>query len=162
MAQPIKYWDTDVPAARTASQLMDLLVKYKAERTMIEWDENAQPTAVMFAIRDAKLGVIPVRIKARVDEVAIAVRKITGRPVDRARAQRIAWRHLKDLVEQQLFGVSLGQMTMAETFFSNMLLAPQTGVETMGEYMQAALATGQMPRAIDGTLMLPPTTRANE
>lgn len=156
--QPIKYWSTDVAPARSASQLLDLLVQYGAERTSVEWDSNRQPTAIAFAIRDPKHGLIPVRIAARIDDVIEAVRKMKGVRIDREKARRIAWRHLKDLVEQQLVSVSLGMNTLTETFFANVQIGAGSGEQTLGEWVNAALGTGQVPREIDGRLQLPPTT----
>lgn len=160
--QPIKYWETKVTAAKSASEVLDLLVRYKAERTTIEWDGAGNPLAVAFAIRDAQAGVIPVRLVARTADVKAALRKMGKYPKDEDHVRRIAWRHLRDLIEQQLLSVHLGMSSLVETFFANVQVGQGAGVSTLGEWVSVALQSGQVPRDIGGALMLPPAQRADD
>lgn len=144
MSQAIKYESTSIDAVRTASEIVGLVVKYGGSRTTIEW-EQGQPTGISFEIEDRVLRrSIPVRLEARTERVYEMLAK--ARPWNsRSRASRgdyeakqwqqagrIVWRHLKDLIEQQLLAVEIGQYDLAEVFLHGVVL--DTGM-TVGETM---------------------------
>jgi hypothetical protein len=145
MPQAIKYETTTIEAVKTAGELVSLIVKYGGRRTSIEWDESGQPTGIAFEIEDRSARrLIPVRLTARTERVR---EKLEGaRPyTHRSRgtrqqwaeklqeqAHRIVWRHLKDLVEQQLLAVEIGQYDLAEVFLHGVVT--DTGM-TVGEAM---------------------------
>ena len=69
MAQPIKYWDTEIDATKSAGEVMALLVRYGASRTSIEWDSFGEPTGIHFVIEDKRRGTLPIRLEARTEDV---------------------------------------------------------------------------------------------
>ncbi len=171
MAQPIKYWDTEIDAVQSASEVMALLVRYGASQTSIDWD-NGQPTGITFVIHDKKRGNLPIRLPARVDAVVALLKK--EKPFTRgdsaeyeqrlhARARRVIWRHLKDLVEQQMLAVRIGQFELVEMFFHGVEVRTIEGTRTMGAWMSQALEAGNLfQRDERGTLMLPAPPREGE
>lgn len=145
--QPVKYWETTIDATKSASEIMHLIVKYGGERTSIDW-EGGQPVGISFIIKDADLGSVPVRLQARTDNVfRLLQRKVKwsgrGSRADheanlRARAQRIVWRHLKDLIEQQLLAVEIGQYGITDVFMSGLVIVDRSGQEsTMGQLVRS-------------------------
>lgn len=154
MIQPIKYWSTEVTAAKSASEILGILVHYRAQSTTVEWDSMKQPVSVRFVVVDGAHGNIPVIVRPRIEDVRLAVRK-AGKTCDTERARRIAWRHLKDLIEQQMLSVFLGMHSMVEAFFANVEV---DGDQTLGSWVTAALASGQVPRSKTGALLLPGIT----
>lgn len=150
--QPIKYWKTTVEAAKTAAELQTILVHAGATSTATEWKEGV-PTALTFTIPDARRGPLPIRLEARAEQVVQAVRKKRpGAPgLSIEQAHRIAWRHLRDLTEQQLLAVQLGQQDLAEAF----LAAVVVNDSTLGKWLTLALESGETPRGTDGRLLLP-------
>lgn len=145
--QPVKYWSTEIDAAKTASEIVSLIVRYGGERTSIDWTDG-QPAAVTFIIRDRELGSIPVHIPARIDNVErLLLERVpwSGRGEEseyrqklRERALRIVWRHLKDLIEQQLLAVEIGQYTLTDVFMTGVLVsAPDGGETTIGALVRS-------------------------
>lgn len=157
MSQAIKYESTSIDAVRTASEIVGLIVKYGGTRTTIEWD-GGQPTGISFEIEDrTHRRTIPVRLEARTERVyqmLVKARPWTSRSrasrtdyegKQREQATRIVWRHLKDLIEQQLLAVEIGQYYLAEVFLHGVVL--DTGMtvgETMAQYAQVGSGSGAM------------------
>lgn len=173
--QPIAYAGTTIEATKSAMELIALLVAHRAEQTNVEWGPDGQPTSVSFILQDAKLGRVPVRLEARVDEVTRLLLKekpyngYRGVPSARAyeeklraQARRIVWRHLRDLVEQQLIAVKIGQYSLIETFMSNVQIRTPDGESTLGPWMQAAIQAGGFNQDKQGRLLLSPPAEDNE
>lgn len=165
--QPIAYAGTTIEATKSATEIIALLVAHRAEQTSIEW-ENGQPTCVSFVLTDAQLGRVPIRLEARVDAVTRLLLKekpynsYRGVPNAReyevklrAQARRIVWRHLRDLIEQQLIAVKIGQYTLVETFMHGVQIRTPEGESTLGPWMQAAIQAGGFNQDKAGRLMLP-------
>ena len=165
-AQPIKYWSTEIDATKSASELMALLVQYGATSTSIEWDGLGQPTGISFKIMDPRRGLLPVRLRARTDAVVELLRRQVqfkrGNRQEweqglRARATRIIWRHLRDLVEQQMLAIRIGQYELAEMFMHGVEVQTPDGRKgTLGEWVTTALVSGAVGRVDSGALLLPP------
>lgn len=166
--QPIAYWGTEIAASRSATEILALLVEYRAEQTGVEWDEKGEPTAVTFTLRDPELGRIPVRLDARVEEVTKLLleqkpynanyrypeREHAGRL--REQARRVVWRHLRDLVEQQLLAVRIGQYRFVDVFLHGVQVRTPTGSDTLGRWMHEAIKTGGFNADPSGRLLLAP------
>lgn len=144
--QPVKYWDTQVSAAKSVGQVQDLIVKYGGHQTSIQWKDGL-PLAIGFVIHDAKLGRdIPVFLEARVGALKALILKRqpyqhsmrrTRDQYEREvneRALKIIWRHLKDLIEQQLIAVELGSQELTDVFMPHLML--RSG-ETVGQALRA-------------------------
>lgn len=146
MAQPIKYWSTTVPASKTAAQIQTMLREYGALSVTLHYDREGEPTGVSFVIHDEKLARdVPVHLEARVDAVYRLLEERKGytkysqlspeehETKQRARAQRIIWRHLKDLIEQQLVAVEIGAFELTDVFLAGVVTR---GGETFGQLLR--------------------------
>lgn len=159
MPEAIKYETTTIPARRTAGEIMELLAEYGARHVSLEYDSEGEPAAVSFAIHDPKLGqLVPVHLRARTEAVArrllevrpwnsrrrAAIRAEYEREI-RAQAHRIVWRHLKDLIEQQLLAVRIGQYELTDVFMHGLMLQDGSTVgERFREHADRLLGTGLM------------------
>lgn len=115
---PILNYTTEVSASRTANELSALLSGKGAKRVSIDYDGQGDPVAIEFMII---LTGLPVnfRLPCNVDGVyqALASDKNVERKYrNRAHAQRVAWRIVKDWVASQLAIVQAKQAEMSEVF----------------------------------------------
>lgn len=165
--QAIKYEGTEVDPGKSASELGQLVQKYGGSRFEMQWDDHGLLTGLRFAIRHPKFGEIPVRLVARTERIAQLLLKAHpyqwGRVsrVDhdarwKVQAYRIAWRQLKDFVEQQLLAVETGLFPVHEVFMAQVETRdPETGATiTVGELMERHATT-----APGGGLRLLPAPR---
>lgn len=158
--QSIKYESTTVEAASSVSELSDLIRGYGGSRFEQIWAEDGSVGGVRFAVRHPSLGEVPVAISARTVTIEGILReagKWRSYPAAerevlvRAQAERIAWRHLKDLTEQLLLAVRLGLKTLPEAFLSDVeVYDPASGDKTS----MAALLESRSRRDGGGPLEL--------
>ncbi len=128
--QAIKYESTEIEPEKSAAEIMQLVRKYGGIRFEMVWGELGL-RGVRFAIETPQ-GPVPVRLEARVERVAeiILQKKPWGHRMRRNRleyekwveeelAYRIAWRQLKDFVEQALLAVETGLFDLAGVFMGS-------------------------------------------
>lgn len=128
MSQAIKYENTSVDPSQSAAEIARLVQKYGGTRFEMRWDEHSRLGGVRFAIRHERLGEIPVRLVAQIGNVERYIldakpwttRMRKGRQQYKAecrdKAYRVAWRQLKDFVEQALLAVETGLFPLHEAF----------------------------------------------
>lgn len=124
MAQTIKYQSTAIEASKTIAELSELIRKYGGSRFEQIWSDDGRVSGVRFAIRHPDVGELPVVLTQRTGEIERLLReagyKKTAPPeAVIEQAERIAWRHTKDLAEQLLLSVSLGQRSLAAAFMAD-------------------------------------------
>jgi hypothetical protein len=142
----VKYFDTTIKAAISANEIVSMIVEYGGTRTSIDWDEEGNPSGIAFIAPDPKLGLVPIQLRANVDAVHKRLlqlhpyslrRKGTRTEYEkglRDQAHRIIWRHLKDLIEQQLLAVYIGQFSLTDTFMQGVVVSDERGQPvTIGE-----------------------------
>ena len=130
MSQAIKYESTTVEPEQSAAEIMQLVRKYGGTRFEMAWGDHGL-RGVRFAIQ-TEHGEVPVRLEARVERVAEIIReKKPYSPqmrrteeqyrawVEQELAYRIAWRQLRDFVEQSLLAVETGLFDIAGAFMAN-------------------------------------------
>lgn len=141
--QAIKYETTTVGAAQSAGEIADLVRKYGGSRFEMRWGEFGELTGVRFAIRDQDLGEVPVRLEAQTDKIRDILQR--SRPWTsrtratkdqylvevREQAYRIAWRQLKDFVEQALLAVETGLFPIGHAFMASIEMYDQASDETV-------------------------------
>lgn len=154
-----KYETTKIDPGKSAAEIAALVQKYGGARFEMRWGEDGRLTGIRFAIRMEGVGVVPVRLVARIENVRDLLRKrnpYTSR-MTRSRAQweeetdgqayRIAWRQLRDICEQLLFGVETGLFTFAEAFMAHVEMWDEEAGETvtMGELIsrRAQVTSGE-------------------
>jgi hypothetical protein len=163
LAQPIKYAETAVPADRSVRELEELVFSYGGSRFEKLRDLGGNLTAVRFALRAEPWGEVPVLLEARAEVVLQIL--TDARPWNlrrgakaayesklREQAYRIAWRQLRDFVEQALLAVRTGLLLPTDAFMWGLEVSdPATGARTTASdlfHRRAQLAPG-------GVLALP-------
>lgn len=98
---------TDVPVARSQSQLVELLKKHKATQTAIGWSEDAGQVGFQFGGRVYKI-TVPIRSAAR--------------GVNAAQVERARWRVLHLVVKAKLEAVDAGITSIEQEFLAHAVL----------------------------------------
>jgi len=120
--------------------------KYGATRFETRWDpETRRLLGLRFAIIQEPWGELPVRLQAQTENILEILRSHQGprsRKTDRDlldHAERIAWRQLKDVVEQLLLAVETGLWSLAQAFMAHVEVWDEEARETVT--MSQLLAT---------------------
>ena len=122
MAQVIKYQTTTIKGEKSASEIQSLVQKYGGSRCEIRWDGKGQVIGVRFALPHERIGEVPISLTASTDRIfdILQANRRTGtwqkEETDQAQAHRIAWRQLKDFVEQALLAVKTGLFPVHAAF----------------------------------------------
>ena len=144
-------YTTEVPAAKSAGQIVQALLDAGASAVKMESEKgDGRITGISWQSR-TKHGVLPFRLPVKVEAVYTVLQKyrVQGRiriGVDRARAERVAWRIAKDWVEAQMALLVSEMVTLEEVFLPYLLVGPQTSMyealESRGFAAAAALGPG--------------------
>ena len=141
-SQAIKYQSTTIDPAKTAGEIAELVRHYGGTRFELRWTDGLL-TGIRFAIAAEGIGEVPVRLEAQTEEIQdILYRRSTGAlswdaKRRKEQAYRIAWRQLKDFVEQALLAVETGLFPIGAAFMAHMEVWDQTADETvtMSEFL---------------------------
>lgn len=96
-------YTTTVPVNRTLAQITDVLVKAKAQAIMSEY-ENGRVSYVSFRM-ETEQGLLSYRLPCNVDGVFAVIKRDNKIPAAQRtieKAERIAWRIVKDWLEAQM------------------------------------------------------------
>lgn len=171
MANAIKYQETRVDVEKTLSELTALIKRYGGVRFEQNWTPEGRITDVRFAIHHDSLGELPVRLVARttrIQQILLDAGLWKSYPAKERekkiadQAERVAWRHIKDLTEQLLLAVQLDIRSLAEAFLADVEIAdPQLGEPVrMAEYLENRASTGPEGLMLDeptpGAIPMPP------
>lgn len=115
---PIKNYTTKVSAPKTVGEIQEILGAHGASSIMTTYDDGAI-NAVAFSYR-ASYGMRSFELPANVVGVHEAMAR-DGVKCDRAQAERVAWRILRDWIDAQMAMVEAGQAAMDEVFMPYML-----------------------------------------
>jgi hypothetical protein len=118
-----RFHSTTVDAGKTAMQIGQTLQKYGAASFTVMF-EDSEPSGIAFSMDVPGVGVVPVQVRARVDELAERLRrKVRNRrsEPDHTHARRVAWRQLQMLIEMQLELVQNGVRQFHEMFMADIL-----------------------------------------
>lgn len=135
---PLLNYTTKVDIYTTIGEIQGCLVKHGARKIMQDYDNEGNPQALCFAI-DTQFGTRGIKLPANVDAVH---RVLTNQKVkcDRAQAERVAWRILKDWVESQMAILESQMVKMDEIFLPYMVT--KTGVTAYELYQDNQLLIG--------------------
>lgn len=144
MSQPIKYASTKIPAVQSLGEIQAIVARYGASRFETRWNEDGSVWGIRFAIR-SEVGDLPVALRATSDRIfeilwaARSSRSNKTRDEIQEQAERIAWRQLKDFVEQVLLAVETGLFDMAAAFMAHVEVWDESQQETvtMQQYLAA-------------------------
>ena len=157
MAQFIKYETTTIDAGTSALGIRTLVKKYGGRNFQMTWLED-EVDNIRFEMPSAQ-GFVPIRLAPAIKPIFKLFRKNrpSGDPnVHMRQARRIAWRHLKDLTEQQLLAASIGLADPASVFMAS--LETTRGTTVGQEFIDAAMARGGLRPALG----LPPAGGTSE
>lgn len=127
---PIKNYTTKVPASNTVGEIQAILAKHGACRVMLDYGDGGRVLGVSFAVPE----VGSFRLPARAEAVMRVMReqKINA---DIERAERVAWRNVKDWIDAQMAMVETGQAEIGEVMLPYMLRDGVTLYEAMANRM---------------------------
>jgi hypothetical protein len=129
--QPIKYATTTIDPAKSASEIGALVQKYGGSRFEMRWGAFGSLTGIRFAIRAEGIGEVPVRLEAqteRIEEILTKAKRAgrsywrpTAADIQKVseQAHRIAWRQLRDFVEQALLAMETGLFNIGAAFMAH-------------------------------------------
>lgn len=138
--QAIKYQSTGIPVEKTISELSALIRKYGGSRFEQAWNSDGTVSGVRFAIRHEQFGALPVNLTARSTKIRSILfsaglwksyRSAEREQMIQRQAERIAWRHIKDLTEQLLLAVQLDLRSLPEAFMADVEILDAGSGETM-------------------------------
>lgn len=161
MARAIKYEDTTVEASRSADQLKGVVRRYGGVRFEELWDEGQQVAGIRFAVRRAADGrEVPVVLDVPLAGIEQRLRE-AGKYRDpvrrREQARRIAWRHMKDWVEQSLLAADVGLFDVWDVFLAKVEAETEAGERVpLGRLLAAMLEAGREGQPVH---LLPPPRR---
>ncbi len=143
---PIKNFYTDVPAHRTVSQIMDILVRHGASEIMTAYSGDRQTIGLQWRIT-TNSGPLTFNMPVRAEAVFQLLTReglLKTNAVRRdAQAQRVAWRNVKDWVDAQMALLEAEQVRREEIFLPFMTLGSQTVYEALSGEGFKALPPGQ-------------------
>lgn len=116
---PLLNYTTKVDVFTTAGTIQGCLVKHGAKKIVQDYDDNNRLVSLSFMI-NTPMGIRAIRLPANVD----AVHKVLTRQkvkCDRAQAERVAWRILKDWVEAQMAILESEMVQIDEIFLPYMV-----------------------------------------
>jgi hypothetical protein len=137
---PLKDYTTEVPAKKSAEQILSNLVNHHATGVGMTYGPDQVPTSLVFGISTPQ-GELSYKLPANIEKVYQLLLKMRRSSWDEdvqkkvhAQAARVAWRILKDWVDAQLAIIETEQVTITEVFLPYMIIA-NTGNKTVYELM---------------------------
>lgn len=116
---PLLNYTTKVDIYTTLGAIQGQLVKHGARKIMQDYDDDGNIAAISFLI-DTPTGARGIRLPANVDAVMEVLHRQKVK-CDRAQAERVAWRIVKDWVEAQMAILESEMVRMDEIFLPYML-----------------------------------------
>lgn len=121
---PIKNYTTKVSAVQTVGEIQGILASHGARRVMMDYGEDGTVTAVTFGLvcfgemRGFRLEANPKGVMSVMSKDHVKC--------DHKKAERIAWRNVKDWIAAQVALVETEQATMDELFLPKMVSRSET------------------------------------
>ena len=125
MRKNIKNYSSLAPVEKTVIQIQQILGRAGARRLMFDYDPHGDVEAVAFIIKTSR-GEIPVRLPARVDQVAQVMYGThqSLSEVQQAQAKRTAWKNIQDWIDAQVALIE-SEMVRLEEIFLPYMVTPQ-------------------------------------
>lgn len=119
---PLLNYTTTVAVTKTVAEIQAVLVKAGARSILAHFNDQGQPTGVAFTIETA-FGTRAFTLPVNAEKVHLVLRRDRGvapRYKDRAHADRVAWRILKDWVEAQAAIVATEMVSLEQVMLPYM------------------------------------------
>jgi hypothetical protein len=132
---PLLNYTTGISAAKTATEVQEILRKAGASRLVFEYDQDQEPVALgfeaptSFGVRQFILPTDPARVLVVLKRQRVAPRY---RTYDQAR--RVAWRIVKDWIEAQLAIIKTEMVTIDQVMLPYMQTDHPTGASKVSMY----------------------------
>ena len=135
---PLLNYTTEVPAERTASEIMRILTTHGAKDILTSYDEAGKLVALAFRARTTS-GVLPFRLPIN-DAAVLKILEqqwesghIPRRFANPAQAHRVAWRIIKEWVLVQMALIETEMVKLEEVFLPYMIMGEKTMFQHMTE-----------------------------
>ena len=115
---PMLNYTTKIEVFATVGEIQAQLAKHGAKRILLDYDDDGHITAVAFSIA-TPFGERGIRLPANVEKVWAVLQRQRVK-CDRAQAERVAWRIIKDWVAAQMAILESEMVTMDEIFLPYM------------------------------------------
>ena len=111
---PIKNYTTKIDVFESLGEIQGALAKNRARKIMIDYDDDGRPLGITFGLHTPQ-GDMVFQLPSNTPGVmeAFSRQKIK---VDRAQAERTAWRNVRDWVLAQMAFVEAGNVQVDEVF----------------------------------------------
>ena len=119
MTLPVNY-TTTVPASRTVGEMQAALAKRGAAAVAITYGPGGNPAGMTFMLRGSHFQ-LPVDVDAM---HRLLRRETSGKRAERAHAERVAWRVVKDWLNAQLSLVDAGMTGLDEVMLPYLVVGP--------------------------------------
>lgn len=120
---PLANYTTQVSASKSASEIEVMLQARHARAIVKEFDQQDNLAAMSFII-PTKHGDLPFQLPANAGAVKrVLERQAVRATIDDARAQRVAWRILRDWVRAQMAIIETEMVSIEEVFLPYMVTA---------------------------------------
>lgn len=116
---PILNYTTKIDVFKTLGEIQGILARHGAKKIIQDYDDDGKITGISFLI-DTPSGMRGIRLPANVEGVLAT---LEGQRVkaDRAQAERVAWRIVKDWLEAQMAILEAHMVQMDEIFMPYIL-----------------------------------------
>lgn len=115
---PLKNYTTSIDVFKTVGEIQKSLVKHGARKIIQDYDDNGCVKALFFTIKTPN-GEQGVRLPVSTDKALLVLKK-QGVKCDKAQAERVAWRNIKDWVEAQMALLETEMVSLDEIFLPYM------------------------------------------
>lgn len=116
---PLLNYTTKIEVPETVGKIQGLLAKHGAKKILLDYDDNGGITSISFVI-NTTMGQRGIKLPANVDAVSAVLVKQKVK-CDRAQAERVAWRIVKDWIEAQMAILESEMVQMDEIFLPYMV-----------------------------------------
>lgn len=146
---PILNYTTSIEPIKTAGEIQGILAMKGARQISIDYDTDGTglPVAISFMILVFEQPVyfrLPCNVEGVYEAMCKYGSKVPPRLQNKAQAQRVAWRIIKDWVEAQMALVEAKQAQMAEVFMSYAIDSTgRTFFQAFAESKQKLLTAGE-------------------
>jgi hypothetical protein len=141
-------YTTQIPATKTAAEIMEILAKHGATAVLVDYDELGSAEALSFKIKTPGGSVVPIRLPVDWKAVLCVFESqgLKGAYSNRSQATRTAWRIVKVWVEAQMAILQTGMVRMEEVFLPYLVTG---GGKTL--YQAIADSQFQLPQSGAGS-----------
>lgn len=138
---PIKNYTTKINVYESLGEIQGALAKNGARKIMVDYDGAGQPIGITFCIETAD-GPRGFMLPANVPGVMAAFQRQKVK-VDKAQAERTAWRNIRDWILAQMSFVEAGNVQVDEVFLPYLTNGRGQTLYSLYQRGQLALGAGE-------------------